>query len=363
MLLEHPRGRIWLRRNTITAWDVIRREFEDRHVQAFMIWQAFQTLVPADAAGSGVNAYSIIFGRQGRSWSIPRGGSGALTEALARFLEAHGSTVLTNRQVTRLVLEDGRCTGVETDDGGRYIARRAMLSTIHVKHLAEMAPPDAWGEEFRYGVDTYDVGMSGMACYLATDAVPEFQTPYGPRAAVSAGPGGGAAHGQAAEPADLGPAGGRLELGRAQGDDLPAPARARAPFRAGPRRRAHPHVLCEEPGGHRAVEPAHDPRGVPRRGPVLRLQREEPARARLRRPPHADPGALPDGGHDERGRLRHRRAGAQCGDRDADRPRPRSGGGDGRCRTRACRQPLTIGRRASCRREWTTTTSWRQPPA
>ena len=143
------------------AWDVIRREFEDRHVQAFMIWQAFQTLVPVDAAGSGVNAYSIIFGRQGRSWSVPRGGSGALTEALTRFLEDHGSTVLCNRQVSRLVLEDGRCTGVETDDGERYMARRAVLSTIHVKHLVDMAPREAWGEEFVYGVDTYDVGMSG----------------------------------------------------------------------------------------------------------------------------------------------------------------------------------------------------------
>jgi phytoene dehydrogenase-like protein len=187
MLLEHPRGRIWLRRNAITAWDVIRREFEDRHVRAFMIWQAFQTLVPVDAAGSGVNAYSIIFGRQGRSWSIPRGGSGALTEALTRFLEDHGSTVLTDRQVSRLVLEEGRCAGVETDDGERYMARRAVLSTIHVKHLVEMAPRDAWGEEFVYGVDTYDVGMSGMACYLATDAAPEFQTADGPRTAVSAG--------------------------------------------------------------------------------------------------------------------------------------------------------------------------------
>jgi phytoene dehydrogenase-like protein len=167
MLLEHPRGRIWLRRNAMTAWDIIRREFEDRHVRAFMIWQAFQTLVPVDAAGSGVNAYSIIFGRQGRSWSVPRGGSGALTEALRRFLEERGCTVLCNRQVSRLVLEGGRCTGVETDDGERYLARRAVLSTIRV--------------------DTYDLGMSGMACYLATDAAPEFQTPDGPRAAVSAG--------------------------------------------------------------------------------------------------------------------------------------------------------------------------------
>jgi phytoene dehydrogenase-like protein len=187
MLLGHPRGRIWLRRNAISAWDVIRREFEDRHVQAFLIWQAFQTLVPVEAAGSGMNAYSIVFGRQGRSWSVPRGGSGQLTEALVRFLEDHGSTVLTGRQVTRLVLEDGRCTGVETEDGERYMAREAVLSTIHVKHLVDMAPRDAWGEEFVYGVETYDVGMSGMACYLVTDAAPEFQTPAGPLAAVSAG--------------------------------------------------------------------------------------------------------------------------------------------------------------------------------
>src|SRR5918994_1734801 len=166
---------------------VIGREFEDRHVQAFMIWQAFQTLVPVDAAGSGVNAYSIIFGRQGRSWSVPRGGSGALTDALTRYLEDRGSTVLCNRQVTSLVIEEGRCTGVETGDGERYTAARAVLSTIHVKQLVEMAPREAWGEEFVYGVDTYDVGMSGMACYLATDAPPEFQTPDGPRAAVSAG--------------------------------------------------------------------------------------------------------------------------------------------------------------------------------
>jgi phytoene dehydrogenase-like protein len=187
LLLEHPRGRIWLRRNALSAWDVIRREFESRHVQAFMVWQAFQTLVPIDAAGSGTLAYSIVFGRQRRSWSIPRGGSGALTDALARFLEDNGSTVLCDRRVARLVLEDGRCTGVETDDGERYMARAAVLSTIHVKHLVNMAPADAWGEEFVYGVETYDVGMPGMAAYFATTAPPLFETPDGPRAAVSAG--------------------------------------------------------------------------------------------------------------------------------------------------------------------------------
>jgi phytoene dehydrogenase-like protein len=186
-LLDHPRGRIWLRRNMLSAWEIIRREFESRHVRAFMTWMAFQTLVPVDAPGSGPLAYSLIFGRQRRGWTIPRGGSGALTEALTRFIEDHGGTVLCDRRVTRLVLDGGRCTGVETEDGERYLARSAVVSTIHVKHLVDMAPAEAWGEDFLYGVDTYDIGMPGMAVYFATTEPPVFDSPDGPRSAVSAG--------------------------------------------------------------------------------------------------------------------------------------------------------------------------------
>jgi phytoene dehydrogenase-like protein len=187
LLLDHPRGRIWLRRNAITAWDVIRREFAERHVQAFMTWQALQTAVPLDAAGSGVNVYSLLFARQARSWSVPRGGSGSLTQALVRYLEDNGSSVVCDQRVVQLVLEDGRCVGVETEDGERWLGKKAVLSTIHVKHLVDMAPAEAWGEEFIYGVETYDLGLPGMAVYLATTAEPLFETPDGPRSAVSAG--------------------------------------------------------------------------------------------------------------------------------------------------------------------------------
>jgi phytoene dehydrogenase-like protein len=187
MLLELPRGRIWLRRNAISAWDVIRHEFQSRHVRAFMVWMAFQTLVPVDAPGSGVLAYSLIFGRQRRGWTIPLGGSGALTDALVRVIEDHGGTVLCGRRVSRLLLEGRRCAGVETEDGERHLAAEAVVSTIHVKHLVEMAPPEAWGEEFLYGVETYDIGMPGMAAYFATTEAPAFETAAGPRSAVSAG--------------------------------------------------------------------------------------------------------------------------------------------------------------------------------
>ncbi len=187
MLTEHPRGAIWLRRISITAAEVLRHEFTDPHVQRFLAWQAFQTVVPLDAAGSGINVYSLLYGRQHNSWSIPVGGSGALTQALVDQLTDRGSQVLCDRRVTNLVIEGGRCVGVDTADGERFLARRAVVSSIHVKHLVDMAPESYWGEDFLYGVDTYDIGLSSTGVYLATTEPPRYPTVDGERTSVSSG--------------------------------------------------------------------------------------------------------------------------------------------------------------------------------
>src|SRR3954469_18777181 len=162
-LAEHPKGPIWQRKRMMSAWDVIRHEFESDHVRAFLLWQAFQTLVPIDMPGSGQLAASIVFGRQRRSWTLPRGGSGALTDALVRYVEDRGGAVLCDRPVGRLLVENGRCVGVATEGGEEFRAREAVVSTIHVKHLLDMAPAECWDEDFRYGVDTFDVGLSGFS--------------------------------------------------------------------------------------------------------------------------------------------------------------------------------------------------------
>src|SRR5690606_37597206 len=111
-LSEHPHGTVWRRRAVMSAWEVIRREFETRHMRAFMGWMAFQTAQPLDSPGSGYLAYSLVGGRQRRSWSIPVGGSGSLPKALAAAIEAHGGTVVTDTRVEALIVEDGRCVGV-----------------------------------------------------------------------------------------------------------------------------------------------------------------------------------------------------------------------------------------------------------
>src|SRR5262249_31451215 len=127
------------------------------------------------------------FGRQQRSWSIPVGGSGRLTAALTGYLADHGGGGLCGRPGTPPLLGGGRCAGGGTDPGGRDPAGTPVVPTIHAKHLRDMAPADAWPEEFHYGIDTYDVGVPGFATYYCATAAPAFTSPDGPRSAVSAG--------------------------------------------------------------------------------------------------------------------------------------------------------------------------------
>src|SRR3981081_851838 len=186
-LLKMPDGQKWVRIESMSAWDVIRHEYVDRHIQAYMLWQAFMTVQAIDAPGSGSLAYSIIYSRQQRSWSIPEGGSGKLTDGLVAFLEEHGARIVCNQKVAQLVLANGRCVGVATEHGERYMGTKAVVSTIHVKHLIDMAPHDAWPEDFHFGVETYDIGITNMGVYIASTEAPEFATRGGTQTAVSAG--------------------------------------------------------------------------------------------------------------------------------------------------------------------------------
>jgi phytoene dehydrogenase-like protein len=186
-LAAHPHGKIWQRRLAMSAWEIIRDTFEEEHCRAFMVWMAYQTVEPPQDAATGRLAYAICAGRQRWSWTTPKGGSGALTQALAKLLEAHGSTILTDKTVTRLILENGKCTGVACSDGTAYHAGKAVLSTIHIKHLVNMAPPEAFGEDFLSGVATWRAGITLFATHYASTEPPKFPVSGGTISPVASG--------------------------------------------------------------------------------------------------------------------------------------------------------------------------------
>jgi len=186
-LAELPDGNYWKRRYRQSALEVIREYFEDDHVRAFMLWLAFMTLQPVDRPYTGRLAYALPHGRQANSWTLPAGGAGTLPALLADFIRERGGEIRTGEWVTELVIEGGRCVGVQTAAGHRYRARRAVVSSIHIRHLVDMAPPEAWGEEFRRGVAAWQAGCTMFVAHYALRRPPLYPIEGDRIPAVTAG--------------------------------------------------------------------------------------------------------------------------------------------------------------------------------
>lgn len=168
-------GAKWLDLQRRSSLEVIGEAFEDWHTQAFMLWMATLTVQPIERPGTGILAYSLAAGRQLNSWVLPRGGSDALPRALARLIEEGGGSIRTGTRVEHLVVEDGRCVGVKTEDGEQHRASHAVLSTIHIKTLIDMAPREHWDAGFVSAVDDWRAGMTLFTTHYATSEPPRFQ--------------------------------------------------------------------------------------------------------------------------------------------------------------------------------------------
>ena len=171
-LMKQPDGPLWVRRYKQSALEIINEYFTDERVKAFMLWMAFMTVQPVDRPNTGRLAYAVANGRQYSSWTVPVGGSGSLPKALVALIEDHEGTVLTGKRVIKLILEGGRCTGVATVDGEQYRASKGVISTIHIKHLVEMAPAEAWGDIFVRGTEQWQPGFTLFATHYALSEPP-----------------------------------------------------------------------------------------------------------------------------------------------------------------------------------------------
>jgi phytoene dehydrogenase-like protein len=173
-LMEHPNGAFWMRRYRQTALEVIDGYFKDDHSKTFMLWLAFATLQPIDRPYSGRLAYAVANGRQYNAWTTPRGGSQSLPKALVKLIEEHGGAVLPNKPVSELLIENDKCVGVITEAGEIYRAEKAVVSTIHIKHLVDMAPRDLWGDIFVESVEQWQPGFTLFAAHYALNEAPLF---------------------------------------------------------------------------------------------------------------------------------------------------------------------------------------------
>ena len=160
------------RLGAMSGYDAACQVWESDHMRAANLTAGHFGAVPGSDPGTGAQAFSLMGQLNGRP--IAKGGSGMLSVALGRFLEANNAVILTNKGVTRLVIENGKCVGVECADGSHYRAQKAVVSTIHVKKLVDMAPRELWGDAFLDGVQLWKAEHAMFAFHFALSEPPKY---------------------------------------------------------------------------------------------------------------------------------------------------------------------------------------------
>jgi len=147
--------------------------FDDERLKTALAWLGAQSGPPtSDVATAELVAWNTVLHHTPPGRAV--GGSGALSEALARRLAASGGTLRLGDGAARITSRGGHVTGVETD-GGEHVAARAVLAGCHVLTTLELAaeglPPGLLDRARR----TVRVGNGlGMVVRLGTTALPAY---------------------------------------------------------------------------------------------------------------------------------------------------------------------------------------------
>jgi phytoene dehydrogenase-like protein len=146
------------------------RWFRSERLKAALAWFGAQSGPPMSEPGTAAMvAWATLL--HDVPPGHPVGGSGGLTAALRRRLEADGGRVTLGDGVARLVTSDGRVSGVETASG-RRIAAGAVLAACHIgvtRELAGDAAPPALAD-----ADPPLGNGFGLVVRALTDAPPAY---------------------------------------------------------------------------------------------------------------------------------------------------------------------------------------------
>ena len=172
-----------------TIYDTIR--FYTMSVAEYLA-EYFETdIVKATLSGSGIigtglgpyspgTAYVLLHHYMGEvdgsigSWGFARGGMGSIANALADAFKDYDGELLTDAEVSQIIVKRGRAKGVVLSNGDEYYAKN-IVSNLDVKRTYQkLFDPKDLSEKILKQVDNFKIRGSSGKLNIALDGIPEF---------------------------------------------------------------------------------------------------------------------------------------------------------------------------------------------
>ncbi|WP_034343397.1 phytoene desaturase family protein [Deinococcus misasensis] len=162
--------------------EVVKEYFSEERVRAPLSWMAAQSgPPPTEPMSAPFLLWHPLYHVGGVA--RPRGGSGGLTRALKRAIEAYGGQIFLNAPVKEILVQGDRATGVRLQDGDVYTAR-TVVSGTHVLETVDALPEDKVPELAR----NVRVGNGfGMILRLALKGKVKYRNHHEPESRIGLG--------------------------------------------------------------------------------------------------------------------------------------------------------------------------------
>jgi phytoene dehydrogenase-like protein len=195
--LTHEQRAVFVQLMTMSAADFLDQWFETDPLIATM--SASGIIGTFQGIRSPGTAYVLLHHYMGeidgvlRAWGIPRGGTGAVSEAIAGAARSLGAEIRTETAVERIVTRGDQATGVVLDSGDEVTGRVVLSSLDPRQTFVRLVEPGVLDATFLEEVERYRYRGSSGKVNLALDGLPEFTCLPGPgdhlRGAISFSPG------------------------------------------------------------------------------------------------------------------------------------------------------------------------------
>jgi len=155
--------------------------FESPYMKAAILWFAAQSgPLPDHTATAPFAGWQSMLHQSGAKH--PKGGSGMLTQAMKKLIEAQGGTIKTDAGVDKILIENGKAFGVRTENGEEYFAP-IIVSNAHVQTtMMKMVGREELGDSMFTKVKNINIGNGfGMVIRCAVEELPRYSaTPDDP---------------------------------------------------------------------------------------------------------------------------------------------------------------------------------------
>lgn len=117
-----------------SAEDILNEWFDEEFLKAPLSRLASELGAPPSQKNLAIGVMMMAM-RHNPGMARPRGGTGALVQALVNLVTSKGGVILTDQQVEKVLIDDAKAVGVRVAGGKEYRAKYGVISNIDAQRL------------------------------------------------------------------------------------------------------------------------------------------------------------------------------------------------------------------------------------